>query len=118
MRKSVRSRLIDLHNRIYSQFEDYGISELYENSNKRFQTSVPNINPYSGETIRSIWLHYGKSKEQLNKFSEKESFTAHVRLQVIIQEENEPSTVPAHSRQEGSEPRVDFKHARWRQREY
>ncbi|MBL3658576.1 phospholipase D-like domain-containing protein [Fulvivirga sediminis] len=89
LRSNTRRRLIDLHNRIYHQFANYGLEELYQNSRKQDRTSRASINRFSGMTIQSIWLHYGKSKDQLGGYDkENASFVNHIRLQVIIHEKN------------------------------
>lgn len=90
LRRKTRRRLIDLHNRIYPQFEEYGLNELNVNNRKQDRTSRSSINPFSGKTIQSIWLHYGKSRSQLDKYHKKsdKSFVNHVRMQVIIHEDS------------------------------
>tara|TARA_R110002072_G_scaffold238939_1_gene396646 strand:+ start:41320 stop:42567 length:1248 start_codon:yes stop_codon:yes gene_type:complete len=90
LRKDVRSRLIDLHNRILPQFENYGLFDLHPNSRKQDRTSRHYINSFSGKIIQSIWLHYGKSRQQLEVYSNKDdqSFINHARIQVIIHDNN------------------------------
>ncbi|MEO9484601.1 MAG: phospholipase D-like domain-containing protein [Ekhidna sp.] len=84
LRKEVRDRLIELHHRIYPQFTKYGLSGLYRHHSTKDIVSKHFFTPYSGYYIESLWLHYGKSKSQLKRYSEKESFLNHTRLQVII----------------------------------
>lgn len=90
LRKNVRARLIELHDRMLPQFKNYGLSDLFPNSRKQDRTSRHYINSFSGKNIQSIWLHYGKSKQQLENYSHKDdqSFINHTRIQVIIHDEN------------------------------
>ncbi len=90
LRKDVRTRLIDLNDRILPEFENFGLSDLHPNSRKQDRTSRHYINSFSGKNIQSIWLHYGKSRQQLEVYSDKDdqSFINHARIQVIIHDNN------------------------------
>jgi len=86
-RKNLKTRLIDLHKRIHASFGKYELNDLHTTLTGYNRTSRHWINPFSGKKIDSIWLHYGKSPKQLEKYSEKStrSFVNQVRIQVIVQ---------------------------------
>ncbi len=87
IRKVVRDRLIELHNRIYPRFEEYSLINLHPHHSKKDRVSKHFFTPYSGYYIESLWLHYGKSKEHLQRYDERQqSFLNHARMQVIIHE--------------------------------
>jgi HKD family nuclease len=89
IRKVVRDRLIELHNKIYPRFKDYNLTNLHPHHSKKDRVSKHFFTPYSGYYIESLWLHYGKSKEHLKRYEKsQQSFLNHARLQVIIHEKD------------------------------
>ena len=90
IRTSVKDRLIELHEAIYPKFASYGITDLYCHHQARERTSRHYFNRFSGYYVNAIWLHYGKSKSHLAKYSDEKdrSFINHARIQVIIHEDS------------------------------
>jgi len=91
VRKDVRNKFIELHDRIWPKFEDLGFTELYKPARGQEQTSRHYPSRFSGLNIGAIWLHYGKSPAQLSNYPKKDkqnSFMNHVRMQVIIHEDD------------------------------
>ncbi|WP_160137476.1 phospholipase D-like domain-containing protein [Chryseobacterium sp. c4a] len=93
IRKEVHKKFKELDNIIYPQFATYGFHELHKHHNPREIVSRHFFNRFSGKYIDAIWLHYGKSKAELSKYSsadksinKPESFINNIRLQVIIHE--------------------------------
>lgn len=91
IRKEVRDKFIKLHNIIYPQFNNYGLTDLHCHYNSREIISRHFFNQYSGNYINAIWLHYGKSKNDLSIYetgdksiNRPDSFINNIRLQVII----------------------------------
>lgn len=90
IRKNVSNKLKEIHKIIYPQFSRYGLSDLYCHHNSREIVSRHFFNPFSGYYINSMWLHYGKSYEQLQTYDEidEKSFINNIRMQVIIHEDS------------------------------
>ena len=89
LRMSVRDKFRNLHSKIYPKFSQYGLSDLHCHHNSREIVSRHFFNPFSGNYINAMWLHYGKSLEELQKYSDKEaSFINNIRIQVIIHEDS------------------------------
>jgi HKD family nuclease len=93
IRRNVRDKFIRLHKSIYPQFKSNGLTDLHQHHQAREIVSRHFFNPFSGNYINAIWLHYGKSLPQLMayKSSDKsinkpESFINNIRMQVIIHE--------------------------------
>lgn len=93
IRKEASDKLKELHNVIYPQFKQFGLHDLHCHHNKRELVNKYFFNPYSGYYINAIWLHYGKSIEQLRKYStgdtsfnKSDSFINNIRMQVILHE--------------------------------
>jgi HKD family nuclease len=88
IRKDVSNKFKEIHNIIYPQFSNYGLLDLHCHHNSREIVSRHFFNPFSGNYINAIWLHYGKSHDQLQAYNEKveKSFINNIRLQVIIHE--------------------------------
>lgn len=95
IRKEVRDKFRELHFNIYPQFSAYGLSDLHCHHQSREIVSRHFFNQYSGNYINAMWLHYGKSQEQLQKYASKDksinkpdSFINNIRMQVIIHEDS------------------------------
>ena len=75
---------------IYPQFGNYGLADLHCHHNSREIVSRHFFNPFSGNYINAMWLHYGKSYEQLQAYDEidEKSFINNIRMQVIIHEDS------------------------------
>lgn len=89
IRKEVHDKFRELHFRIYPKFKEYGLLELHCHHNSRQIVSRHYFNAYSGNYINSMWLHYGKSYEELQKYEDQESsFINNIRIQVIIHKDS------------------------------
>lgn len=95
IRKDVSNKFKKLHDIIYPQFKNYGLYDLNCHHNSREIVSRHFFNPYSGNYINSIWLHYGKSNEQLSKYLNADksinrpySFINNIRMQIIMHEKS------------------------------
>lgn len=91
IRKEVSNKFKQIHKVIYPQFKEHGLNELYQHHNTRDIVSRYYFNKFSGYIVNSIWLHYGKSQNELSKYSNEDksinrpnSFINNIRLQVII----------------------------------
>ncbi|GJN57566.1 NgoFVII family restriction endonuclease [Elizabethkingia anophelis] len=87
IRKRVSDKFKEIHKIIYPQFNSYGLSDLHCHHNLREIVSRHFFNSFSGNYINAMWLHYGKSYEQLQIYNEK-SFINNIRLQVIIHKDS------------------------------
>ncbi len=87
LRGEVRERLIELHELIKGDFPKYGITDLHTRKNRNHYTSQ-HFHSRGNNHIRkeAIWLQYGKSKDELLRYSGKfyQSFENHLRIQVIL----------------------------------
>jgi len=89
IRRSVRDKFRELHFIIYPKFHEYGLFDLYCHHSSREIVSRHYFNSFSGNYINAMWLHYGKSYEELQKYEDKEtSFINNIRIQVIIHEDS------------------------------
>ena len=88
LRRGVREKLIELHEDIYHQFANYGITDLHCHHQSRERVSRHYFNQFSGNYVTALWLHYGKSLPHLQSYAkDDQSFIDHIRVQVIIQED-------------------------------
>jgi hypothetical protein len=87
LRGEVRERLIELHELIKDDFPKYGITDLYLRKGRNHYTSQ-HFHSRGNNHIpkEAIWLQYGKSKDELLRYSGKfyQSFENHLRIQVIL----------------------------------
>lgn len=95
IRKEVRDKFRELHFNIYPQFSAYDLTDLHCHHQSREIVSRHFFNQYSGNYINAMWLHYGKSQQQLQKYASKDksinkpdSFINNIRIQVIIHEDS------------------------------
>ncbi|WP_282069925.1 phospholipase D-like domain-containing protein [Olleya namhaensis] len=95
IRKEVSHKFKELHNIIYPQFSDYGMTDLHCHHQSREIVSRHYFNPFSGKIVNAIWLHYGKSRTQLAKYyngdkstNKPDSFINNIRMQVIIHDDS------------------------------
>lgn len=93
IRKEVSGKFKELHHIIYPQFADFGLIDLHCHHNKSEIVSRHFFNQYSGNYINAMWLHYGKSQDELSKYNTGDtstnrpnSFINNIRIQVIIHE--------------------------------
>lgn len=85
LRRSVRDSLRELHRKIYPQFAAFGMVDLHCHHASKEITSRHYFNSYSGKFINAMWLHYGKSLDQLQNYQHSEqSFINNIRIQVIM----------------------------------
>lgn len=94
-RKEVSNKFKKLHLIIYPQFKNYGLYDLNCHHSSREIVSRHFFNPYSGNYINSIWLHYGKSNLELSKYKNDDksinkpsSFINNIRMQIIIHDKS------------------------------
>lgn len=90
VRKNVSDKFKEIHKVIYPQFGNYGLADLHCHHNSREIVSRHFFNPFSGNYINAMWLHYGKSYEQFQAYDEidEKSFINNIRMQVIIHEDS------------------------------
>lgn len=95
IRREVRDKFRELHLNIYPQFPSYGLTDLHCHHQSREIVSRHFFNQYSGNYINAMWLHYGKSQQQLQKYAsidksinKPDSFINNIRMQVIIHEDS------------------------------
>ncbi len=90
IRKNVSDKFKEIHKIIYPQFSSYGLWDLHCHHNSREIVSRHFFNPFSGNYINAMWLHYGKSSKQLQAYDEigEKSFINNIRMQVIIHEDS------------------------------
>lgn len=84
-RQNVKNRLLELDDLVYPNFSDRGITDLYRHPTHQFRTARI-VKPMRGNIRDAIWLHYGKSKNELERYpgDEGSSFSNHIRIQVIL----------------------------------
>ncbi|MFN3774078.1 phospholipase D-like domain-containing protein [Cloacibacterium normanense] len=90
IRENVRDKFKQIHKIIYPKFTSYGLSDLHCHHNSKEIVSRHFFNPFSGNYINAMWLHYGKSFEQLQEYDkiDEKSFINNIRIQVIIHEDS------------------------------
>lgn len=95
IRREVREKFVKLHQLIYPQFKAYGLVDLHSHHQSREIVSRHFFNPWSGNYINAMWLHYGKSLNHLKTYTTKDksinkpdSFINNIRMQVIIHEDD------------------------------
>lgn len=93
IRQEVRAKFLELHNIIYDQFSIYNLTDLHQHHRPQELVSRHFFNQFSGKYVNAMWLHYGKSLEQLQKYTtgdkstnKPDPFINNIRLQVIIHE--------------------------------
>lgn len=94
-RRDVHDKFKNLHNIIYPQFSNYGLLDLHCHHQSREIVSRHFFNKFSGNYINAMWLHYGKSKQQLSRYengnvsiNRPDSFINNIRFQVIIHDDS------------------------------
>ena len=90
LRKEVKIKFLQLHNEIYSKFSRHDLRDLYCHYQPREIVSRHFFNPFSGNYINAMWMHYGKSYDQLQAYPTKkeQSFINNIRMQIIIHEDS------------------------------
>lgn len=84
-RKKIWVKLKKLSDLLYPEFHTRGLNNLHQNTQNPVSTYTPI--PRGRKKIDSLWLQFGKAKQELKLYSGKESkFSNHVRMQVIILE--------------------------------
>lgn len=85
-RKLVRDKLLDLNDRILSKFQLYSIDNLYTHPKRNNYTSQHFHSRGNNHIAKeAIWLHYGKSSSELEKYDGfYKHFVNHIRVQVIL----------------------------------
>lgn len=89
-RKSVQLRLLDLHEKIYPEIRKKRWNIDKHNVDAHIVSGIDISNPFIANSLRSIWLHYGKTEREIKKYQSyvenksQETFINHIRLQVII----------------------------------
>lgn len=94
-RFKIREKFLKLHRVIYPQFNAYGLEDLHSHHQASETVSRYFFNQFSGKYIDAMWLHYGKSKVQLQKYANADksinkphSFINNIRMQIIIREDH------------------------------
>tara|TARA_R110002051_G_scaffold308361_2_gene380101 strand:- start:877 stop:2151 length:1275 start_codon:yes stop_codon:yes gene_type:complete len=86
-RLEVRNKLEELHNRIYPIMDKKGW-EVYAHHQSQHLTSSFRHNERASSSLNAIWLHYGRSEEELEQYKEAfgENMTSlyHMRLEILI----------------------------------
>ncbi len=86
-RLEVRSRLEELHNRIHPLMDKKGW-QVYPHHQSQHLTSSFRHNERASSSLNAIWLHYGRSEEELQQYKEAygEDMTSlyHMRLEILI----------------------------------
>lgn len=86
-RLEVRSKLEELHNRIYPVMDKKGW-EVYAHHQSQHLTSSFRHNERASSSLNAIWLHYGRSEEELEQYKDAfgENMTSlyHMRLEILI----------------------------------
>lgn len=83
-RAAVRLKFLELNNRIFPRFTEYGLNDLYLPENRRNYTSYhwhSRGNTHIAQD--AIWLNYGKSPHQLS-VSHGHKFVDNIRIQIIL----------------------------------
>jgi hypothetical protein len=94
-RKLVRDRMIQLDKLIVPKFAAHGITNLHNHPSSRAITSQHfhsrgNVHI----TKEAIWLHYGKSKDELLlRKPKKMDFGQHLRIQIILRNTNKEAYI-------------------------
>jgi HKD family nuclease len=94
-RKEVQKHILNLHDAIYDRFSEFGLTNISKHHNKANITSLPNHNGRTKSNRKeAIWLHYGKTDEELALYpEEQQSVSYHVRLQLIVRHSKERASI-------------------------
>lgn len=86
-RLEVRRKLEELHNRIYPLMHKKGWN-VYAHHQSQHLTSSFRHNERASSSLNAIWLHYGRSEEELegykDAFGENMTSLYHMRLEILI----------------------------------
>lgn len=86
-RLDVRNKLEELHHRLYPIMEKKGW-QVYSHHQTQHLTSSFRHNEYASSSLSAIWLHYGRSEEELERYKDAfgENMTSlyHMRLEILI----------------------------------
>jgi len=86
-RLEVRSKLEELHNRIHPLMDKKGW-KVYPHHQSQHLTSSFRHNERASSSLNAIWLHYGRSEEELKQYKEVfvDDMTSlyHMRLEILI----------------------------------
>ncbi|MBS1492442.1 MAG: NgoFVII family restriction endonuclease [Bacteroidetes bacterium] len=69
-RHAVVQKFLELHEAIYNQFKSYSLNSLNAHYKPRYITSLFDFAQTDPRALTSIWLHYGKSKKELDMFED------------------------------------------------
>ncbi len=90
-RKKVRGRLLELHDLLWPRIEEKGW-DIHHHHNAGYITSSVEHGLFTDAALHALWLHYGRSKDELNAFKEVygeyQTSMYHMRLQVLVHELN------------------------------
>ena len=83
----VGERLLDLHELVHPLIEKKGW-DLHPHSMKEHVISSYKHGEYTSDRLASMWLHYGRSQEELddfrNLFGENQSSMYHMRFEILV----------------------------------
>lgn len=86
-RLEVRSKLEELHNRIFPLMDKKGWN-VYAHHQSQHLTSSFRHNERASSSLNAIWLHYGRSEDELKEYKDKygDEMTSlyHMRLEILI----------------------------------
>lgn len=86
-RLEVRNKLVELHNRIYPLIDKKGW-KVYAHHQSQHLTSSFRHNERASSNLNAIWLHYGRSEEELeeykNQYGDNMTSLYHMRLEILI----------------------------------
>ncbi len=86
-RMQVCERFLELHEILEPHIKSKGW-DLHPHSMKQHITSSFQHGEFTGDRLSAVWLHYGRSQKELDKFKDifgdKQSSLYHMRLQVVI----------------------------------
>ena len=90
-RTLVRTRLLELHDRLWPLINQKNWN-VHHHHKVEYITSSVEHSLYTDATLHALWLHYGRSKEELKRFKavygENQSSMYHMRLQILVHELN------------------------------
>jgi len=86
-RLEVRKKLYQLHDLLYPKIEERNW-ELYQHEYNEYQVSSYKHGAYTTEDLHALWLHYGRSPDDIAKFKnlygDRQTSMYQMRLQVLV----------------------------------
>jgi len=86
-RYAVKERLMELHDLVFPDIQKKGW-DLHPHSMEQHVVSSFQHGEHTSESLGALWLHYGRSQQELDKFKDlfgaDQSSLYHMRLQVLV----------------------------------